>query len=88
MIFHKSTTYDEQPVKENLMGPNSLKMLEELTRGMGLHPGMKVLDLGCGKGLTPYFLQKSLAYPSMQPISGLAQRKTTNASKTSDLPIR
>ena len=40
------------------MGPNSLKMLEELTCGMDLKPGMKVLDLGCGKGLTSIFLAK------------------------------
>lgn len=58
MNYPKSTQYDEQLVNENLMGPNSLKMLEELTCGMDLHPGMRVLDLGCGKGLTSIFLAK------------------------------
>lgn len=52
MHYPKSPTYDAQLVNENLMGPNSLKMLEELTCGMDLKPGMKVLDHGCGKGLT------------------------------------
>lgn len=58
MDFIKSSTYDKQFVTENLMGPNSLKMVEELTATLDLRPGMKVLDLGCGKGLTSVFLAK------------------------------
>lgn len=38
MHYPKSPTYDAQLVNENLMGPNSLKMLEELTCGMDLKP--------------------------------------------------
>jgi cyclopropane fatty-acyl-phospholipid synthase-like methyltransferase len=40
------------------MGPNALKMVEELTLNLNLLPGMRVLDLGCGKGLTSIFLAK------------------------------
>jgi len=58
MQFPKSSTYDSQFVKENLMGPNALKILEELTAALDLRPGMKILDLGCGKGLTSIFLAK------------------------------
>lgn len=58
MEFLKSEKYDDQFIKENMMGPNALKMLEELTLNLNLHPGMKVLDLGCGKGLTSIFLAK------------------------------
>lgn len=58
MEFIKSLQYDSQFVSENLMGPNPLKMLEELTANLNLHPGMRVLDLGCGKGLTSIFLAK------------------------------
>lgn len=58
MEFIKSDKYDKQFVEENLMGPNSLKMVEELTSTLDLHPGMKVMDLGCGKGLTSIFLAK------------------------------
>ncbi|MBC2396782.1 SAM-dependent methyltransferase [Clostridium tetanomorphum] len=58
MEFLKSSKYDNQFVKENMMGPNALKMIEELTVNLNLQPGMKVLDLGCGKGLTSIFLAK------------------------------
>ncbi|MDO5345692.1 MAG: methyltransferase domain-containing protein [Lachnospiraceae bacterium] len=58
MKFLKVKKYDETFIKENLMGPNSLKIAEELTSNLELHPGMKVLDLGCGKGLTSIFLAK------------------------------
>lgn len=58
MKFIKSAQYDKQFLLDNMMGPNALKILEELTVGLDLHPGMKVLDLGCGKGLTSIFLAK------------------------------
>ena len=40
------------------MGPNPLWLLEELCEHMNLTPGMKILDMGCGKGLTSVFLAK------------------------------
>lgn len=58
MPYPKASRYDPAFVAENLMGPNSMKMLEELTPSLGLQPGMRVLDLGCGKGLTSIFLAK------------------------------
>ncbi|MDR0323930.1 MAG: methyltransferase domain-containing protein [Treponema sp.] len=50
--------YDTKWVEENWMGPNPLQLLEELCGNMKLSPGMKVLDMGCGKGLTSVFLAK------------------------------
>lgn len=58
MNYEKTEKYDKQFVNENLMGPNALKIAEELTSTLNLQPGMKVLDLGCGKGLTSIFLAK------------------------------
>jgi cyclopropane fatty-acyl-phospholipid synthase-like methyltransferase len=58
MIFIKSSKYDIAFVKENMMGPNALKILEELSESICLEEGMRVLDLGCGKGLTSIFLAK------------------------------
>ena len=41
---------------ENMMGPNAWLIAEELTANLPLRKGMKVLDLGCGRGLTSVFL--------------------------------
>ena len=40
----------------NMMGPNCVRLAEELTATMQLSPGMRVLDLGCGTGLSSIFL--------------------------------
>jgi len=50
--------YDPQWIEQNWMGPNPLILLEELCSNLKLSPGMKVLDMGCGKGLTSIFLAK------------------------------
>ncbi|MCZ8521765.1 MULTISPECIES: SAM-dependent methyltransferase [Paenibacillus] len=43
-------------IRAHLMGPSSLVIIEELTADLPLHKGMRVLDLGCGTGLTSIFL--------------------------------
>lgn len=45
-------------LKENMMGPNGLIIIKELMNGLSLKKGMRVLDLGCGKGLSTAFLAK------------------------------
>lgn len=44
--------------QENMMGPNSMRILEELIQKIPLQKGMRVLDLGCGRGLTSIYLAK------------------------------
>lgn len=46
-------------LQENMMGPNAWRIAEELTRDLPLRPGMRVLDLGCGRGLTTVFLAQT-----------------------------
>jgi len=58
MMFTKSNKYDFDFVKENMMGPNSMKILEEVSESLKFEKGMKILDLGCGRGLTSIFLAK------------------------------
>ena len=56
--YPRTAAYDPEWVAANWMGPNPLWLLEELCEHLDLRPGMKVLDLGCGKGLTSVFLAK------------------------------
>lgn len=58
MNTEKSGHIQKDFISENMMGPNSLIILEELLENADLKPGMQVLDLGCGKGLTSVFLAK------------------------------
>ena len=56
--FTKTEKYDREFLQENMMGPNSMMVLEELTQNIPLKKSMRVLDLGCGNGLTSIFLAK------------------------------
>ena len=58
MNFCRTEKYDKEFLKNNMMGPNSMRILEELLDKVSLKPGMRVLDLGCGNGLTSIFLAK------------------------------
>jgi cyclopropane fatty-acyl-phospholipid synthase-like methyltransferase len=50
--------FDDEFVMDNMMGPNSLRLIEEMTKDLDLKEGMRVLDLGCGKGLTSIYLAR------------------------------
>lgn len=56
--FPLSAKYDIEWVYQNEMGPSSLWLAEFLSEKMNLTPGMKVLDLGCGKAISSIFLAK------------------------------
>ena len=58
MNFPRTEKYDKEFLKKNMMGPNSIMILEELLGEVPLKPEMRVLDLGCGNGLTSIFLAK------------------------------
>ncbi len=56
--FPRSETYDLEWMLDNQMGPNVLWLTEALTENMQLEPGMRVLDLGCGRAISSIFLAK------------------------------
>lgn len=56
--FPRSNRYDPRWVLENQMGLNPLWLSEWLCRDMGLLPGTRVLDLGCGTALSSVFLAR------------------------------
>ena len=56
--FPMSAKYDAGWICENQMGPCALWLCEFLMEKMMLKPGMRVLDMGCGKGMTSVFLAK------------------------------
>jgi cyclopropane fatty-acyl-phospholipid synthase-like methyltransferase len=56
--FPKASNYDPSWVRKHSMGENVLFNLESLTKSLDLKPGMRVLDLGCGKAISSIFLAK------------------------------
>jgi cyclopropane fatty-acyl-phospholipid synthase-like methyltransferase len=56
--YVRSNGYDPTWVARNQMGPSALWLLESLTEIMTIEPGMKVLDLGCGRAMTSIFLAR------------------------------
>jgi cyclopropane fatty-acyl-phospholipid synthase-like methyltransferase len=56
--FPRSNRYDDEWIMDNQMGPNALWLTEYLCEKLQLHPGMRVLDLGCGRAMTSIFLAK------------------------------
>jgi cyclopropane fatty-acyl-phospholipid synthase-like methyltransferase len=54
----RSDNYQDLFTNEFLMGPNSVRLIEEMLEKHPLKANSRVLDLGCGKGLTSLFLEK------------------------------
>lgn len=62
MDYPRSNSYDSAIVSQKIMGPNPLKLTEELMQGSQVPAGAKVLDLASGTGLTSAFLAKEYGY--------------------------
>lgn len=45
-------------LKANMMGPNAMRLSEELASHLTINESMRVLDLGCGRGLSSLLLAK------------------------------
>jgi len=56
--YPRSAKYDAAWAIANMMGPNALWLMEALCAALALEPGMRVLDLGCGKAISSIFLAR------------------------------
>lgn len=58
MNYKLAEKYDKNFIKENIMGPNPIKLAEELFTLSPIPRNAVILDLGCGRGVTSIFLAK------------------------------
>lgn len=56
--FPRSAAYQPEWMLENLMGPNAVWLAEALSEVLPLEPGMRVLDMGCGRAISSIFLAR------------------------------
>lgn len=62
MKYIKSPKYDVPALQEKIMGPNPVKLTEELLLHHMIPDGSIVCDLGSGQGLTSVFLAKEYGF--------------------------
>ncbi len=62
MKYIKSKKYENQLFLSKIMGPNPLKLEEELLKDCLMPPGSVVLDLGSGQGVTSVFLAREFDF--------------------------
>jgi len=58
MNFFEDKEKNTKFIQDNMMGPNALLILAELMEKIKLSKNMRILDLGCGTGLTSMYLAK------------------------------
>ena len=62
MEYTRSNRYNINLVRETIMGPNPIKLEEELLADYRIPQGATVMDLGSGQGLTSVFLVKEYGF--------------------------
>ena len=62
MRYVKSEKYNTPALQQKIMGPNPIKLEEELLRGHKIPENAVVCDLGSGQGLTSAFLVKEYGF--------------------------
>lgn len=56
--FPRASRYPSLWVAQNQMGPNALWLTEWLCEVLDVAPGMRILDLGCGRAMSSIFLAR------------------------------
>ena len=62
MRYEKTEKYNTSMLRQKIMGPNPLKLEEELLIGHKIPKGAVVMDLGSGQGITSVFLAKEYGF--------------------------
>ena len=62
MKYEKSEKYNTDLMNQKIMGPNPLKLEEELMKDNEIKAGSIVMDLGSGQGITSVFLVKEYGF--------------------------
>ena len=62
MHYSKSEKYNSPALQAKIMGPNPVKLEEELLLDHRIPEGAVVCDLGSGQGLTSVFLAKEFGF--------------------------
>ncbi len=62
MKYEKTLKYDTDLINSKIMGPNPLKLEEELLKDNKIPEGSIVMDLGSGQGITSIFLVKEYGF--------------------------
>lgn len=60
--FPKANSFDTTLVRSKIMGPNPLKLCEELLRDAAIPSGARVCDLGSGTGITSALLAREYGF--------------------------
>jgi cyclopropane fatty-acyl-phospholipid synthase-like methyltransferase len=56
--YPRASAYDIDWMMDNMMGPNAIWLMESLADRLHLEPGMRLLDMGCGKAISSIFLAR------------------------------
>lgn len=62
MQYPKSQKYPLSLIREKIMGPNPVKLTEELMSEVDIPPKSLILDLGSGTGITSVFLAREYGF--------------------------
>ena len=82
--FPRSNKYHPEWVVANVSGAaNPLWLTEWLTTATDLQPGMRVLDLGCGRASSSIFLHRD-TYPAIVSCHDLCRQELPEATTWSN----
>lgn len=94
MKYLLSEKYNTPELQSKIMGPNPLKLQEELLLGCKIKKGEKVCDLGSGQGLTSVMLAKEYGFKVYacdlwsDPADNEKFFESMNLSKEQIIPVK